>query len=180
MIKLLSRLINIKSPILRVGLFCLGLLLGCNKADNPDDVTIAFWSALAEYDVEQASYYSTTQSVHLFNESLRNASFQIGKVRYDCDGATVETQISRRSAAASSSFKTFLIRDQEQDRWKVDYPRTVVNIDRVTDNRFKNIVDTSKETGKAVQEKVQFKTFFKELWQAIKTVFSDLKERLLR
>ena len=179
MIKLLNKQVNTKSSALKVGLFCFLLLSGCNKPTNPDDVTIAFWDAMSEYDLEQAKYYSTAASQRLFNEKLRNSSFQIGKVKYDCDGATVETRIARQSAEASSAFITFVIRDQKEDRWKVDYPRTIASIDQVSDKRFKNIIASTKETGKAVKEKVHFKTFFKELWHAITTVFKNLKDRLL-
>lgn len=176
MIKLSQIVVKLKSPVLRIGLFCLLLLAGCNKATNPDDVTIRFWTALAENNLDNAKYYSTEESVQLFNEKLRNASVQISKVKYDCDGATVETQISLQSAVVSSSFKTFLIRDQEKDQWKVDYPRTINNI---SDKGFKNIITTLKETGTVVKEKVQFKTFFKELWQTIVAVFKKLKAKLL-
>jgi hypothetical protein len=176
MIKPLRLWINLKSPALIVGLFCLLLLVGCTKPTNPDDVAIEFWTALAENDLKKAKYYSTEESPQLFRKDMRNASFQIGKVKYVCDGATVETYISRQSAEASSVFKTILIRDQEQDRWKVDYQRT---IDNISEKRFKSIITTTEETGKAVNKKVQFKTFFKELWHAIVTVFTTLKDRLL-
>lgn len=173
MIKLSRRLNNIKSPILIVGLFCLLLLVSaCTRTENPDDVAIAFWTALAEHDLEQAKYFSTEDSARLFNEDMRNASIQVGKVKYVCDGATVETWVIRQSAEASSSFKTILIRDQEQDRWKVDYPQTIENI---SEKRFKSIITTAKET-----VKVSVWSFIKELGHSIVTLFKNMKDRLLR
>lgn len=175
----LSRLLSsAKSPIFTVGLFCLLLLVSCSKGDNPDDVAIEFWTALSENNLDEAKYYSTDASAKLFDEKVRNASFQIGKVRYDCDGATVETTIARQSAQTSSSFNTYLVRDQDEDRWKVDYPHTLRNIDRVTDKRFKNLIKTTKESGKSA--KVSLWTFIKELGHSIVQLFKNMKERLLR
>jgi hypothetical protein len=174
-------LTNTKSPIFIVGLFCLLLLVSaCTRTENPDDVTIAFWTALTENDLEEAAKYSIEGSAKLFDKHLlrlRNASLQVGKTRYNCDGASVNTYISLQSAGTSSSFDTLLIRDYQEDVWKVDYPRTIDNIDKVFDKRFKNIVTTTKEKGKEV--KVNSGTFFKALWQSIVTVFKELKDRLL-
>lgn len=179
MTKLLRLLTFAKSPIFIVGLFCLLLLVSCNKADNPDDVTIEFWTALSENNLDKAKYHSTEDSVRLFNdEKIRNASFQIGKVKYVCDGATVETWITRQSAQTSSFFKTFLIRDQDEDRWKVDYPHTLRNIDQVADKRFKNLVNTTKESGKTAS--VSLWSFIKELGHSIVQLFKNMKDRLLR
>ena len=166
-----------KSPTFIVGLFCL-LLVGCSKNDNPDGVAIEFWTALSENNLGKAKYYSTEASVRLFDEKVRNASFQIGKVKYVCDGATVETRLVRQSAETSSSFKTYLIRDQEEDRWKVDYPHTLKNIDREADKRFKNLITTTKESSKTARVTVW--SFIKELGHSIVQLFKNMKERLLR
>lgn len=165
---------NTKSPAWIVGLFCLLLLVSaCTRTENPDDVTIVFWTALIDYDLEKAAAYSIEGSAQFFDEKVRNASLQVGKTHYDCDGATVETEIIRQSAAASSSFKTYLVMDEDEQQWKVDYRRTLKAIDQVSDKRFKHI----KETGKTV--KVSSWTFLKELGQAIATVFKEMKRRLL-
>lgn len=173
-----SRLLNNpKSPAWIVGLFCLLLLVSaCTRTENPDDVTIAFWTALTEYDLEKAADYSTEGSARLFNEKLRNASLQVKKTKYNCDGATVETYIRLQSAGSSSAFKTVLVRDDEEDVWKVDYPRTLANIDKVADKRFKNIVTATKETGATV--KVTGWTVMKELWRSVATVFKAMLHRL--
>jgi hypothetical protein len=166
-----------RSPIAKVGLFCLWLLVSCKNNDNPDGVTVAFWTALSENNLEQASYYSTKSSPRLFNDKVRNAAFQIGKVKYICDGATVETRLVRQSAETSYNFQTYLIRDQEEDRWKVDYPATLKNIDRVEDKRFKNIITSTKEKSKTA--KVSVGSFFKELGQSFVALFKEMKRRLL-
>lgn len=160
-----------------VGLFCLVLLSGCARTDNPDDVTIAFWTALSENNLDKAKYYSTDGSARLFDEKVRNASFQIGKVKYVCNGATVETWIARQSAETSSAFKTYLIRDQDEDRWKVDYQRTLAAIDTVADKRFKNLITTTKESSKTA--KVGLWSFIKELGHSIVQLLKNMKERLL-
>ncbi len=170
---------NPKSPAAKVGLFCLVLLLSaCRRTDNPDDVAIEFWTALIENDLKKAAQYSTESSAQAFNENLRNASLQIGHVKYICNGATVETHIQLQSAAASSSFKTVLIRDEEKDAWKVDYPLTLESMNKARDKRFKNIVETGKEAGKNAQTHLW--PFMKGLGHAIVAAFKTLKDRLFR
>jgi hypothetical protein len=178
MTRLKPSLSILQSPTVKVGLFCFLLLLtGCRRAENPDDVTIAFWTALAEYDLPTAAYYSTDSSVPLFNERLRNASLQVGRVRYVCNGATVETHIELQSAAAGSTFQTILVRDEAKEMWKVDYPATVAHINEATDKKFKSIIDSTKEVGKEV--KVTLWSFMKELANSVVIVFKNLLARLL-
>lgn len=168
-------LFNPKRLALVAVFFCFLLLIaGCSKPINPDDVTIAFWTALAENNLEKATNYSTEGSAQLFNEKLRNASVQVGKVKYDCDSATVRTHITLQSAATRSTFKTVLIRDTEQNRWKVDYPRTVGNI---SDKQFKNVVTSIKETGEVVKSSGW--DFIKGLGSSIADIFIKLKDRLI-
>lgn len=179
MTKLSGLLTSAKSPIFIVGLFCLLLLTSCNKGENPDDVTISFWAALSGNNLDKAKYHSTKASERLLanNDKIRNASFQIGKVKYICDGATVETWITRQSAETSSYFKTYLIRDQEEDRWKVDYPHTLRNIDKVSDKRFKNIITVSKESAKTAGDSIV--SSIEELLHSIVQLFKNMLDRLL-
>lgn len=165
-----------KSSVKLIGLFCLLLLVfSCHRAENPDDVTILFWTALAEDDLATAENYSTLGSEQFFNtKKVRNASLQLGKINYAEDGtATVETHIRLQSAAASSIFNTFLVRNSD-NQWKVDYPRTLNNI---YEPEFKNVVDSLKETGSEL--KTNSWIFIKELGHSIVSVFKNLKDRLL-
>jgi hypothetical protein len=173
----LNHALSVKSPMLNVGLFCFILLVGCRTNDNPDDVAITFWTALSEHDLETAQQYSTEQSVVFFkDEKIRNASFQIGRVRYICDGASVETWIARQSAETSSAFKTYLIHDSEEGRWKVDYPHTLKNIDQTTDKRFKNVITSTQESSKSVS--TRFLSFMKDLGKSFVQLLKNMKERL--
>ena len=129
-----------------IGLFCLlCLIAGCRKQTDPADVTVLFWTALAENNPEKAKKHATPGSEYFFDEKLKNAYIQTGKVEIHYDEATVETFISRQSAASSSSFKTYLIRIQKDDHWKVDYKKT---LDNLKDKEFKDLFKSIRQMGK--------------------------------
>jgi hypothetical protein len=166
----------LKSSVKLIGLFCLLLLVSsCQKAENPDDVTILFWTALAEDDLATAQSYSTEGSEQFFNtKKVLNASCQIGKVNYENNGnATVETYIRLQSSAASSFFNTYLVKDSN-NQWKVDYSHTLNNI---SEQPFRNVLDSIQETGSELKSNSGI--FISELGRSIVTVFKNLKDRLL-
>ncbi len=150
-----------KSPVILIGLFCLlCLVTGCRKQTDPADVTLMFWTALSENDHEKAKKHSTAGSDYFFDKKLLNANVQTGKVEINFDEAIVQTFITRQSAASSSTFNTYLIRIQKSDHWKVDYKRTLDNID---DKEFKNLFKTLRSAGKEAIQKTKEK-----LWPKIK------------
>ncbi|NOQ36833.1 MAG: hypothetical protein GQ569_13215 [Methylococcaceae bacterium] len=172
-----------KSPIIMVGLFCLLCLLSsCRKETDPNDVTILFWTALAENRPDEAKQYSVPDSELFFDKKLRNAYVQTGKVEINYDQATVETFISRQSAASGSSFTTYLIRVQKSDLWKVDYKRTLDNID---DKKFKDLFSTLHKLGKEAKTHAKEKLFpavkdkTKILWESVKNWFKKQTKKLL-
>ncbi len=123
---------------------------GCRKETNPKDVTILFWMALSENKWDKAKKYSTEGSAALFDKKRHYISLQVGKVDIDYDVATVETIIIRESAVSRSSFKTYLVRTPKTNIWKVDYPKTV---DNMNNEEFKNLFKILKKTTK---EKIDF------------------------
>lgn len=116
-------------------------------------------------------------SEHFFDKKLRNAYIQTGKVKINYDQATVETFINRQSAASGSSFTTYLIRVQKSDHWKVDYKRTLDNID---EPKFKDLFHTinklTKEAKTHAKEKLipSVKDKSKSIWKSVKNWFKKL------
>jgi hypothetical protein len=167
-----------KSPIRIIGLFCLLLLISaCNRTDNPDDVTVIFWTALAENNLEKAQHYSTAKIDKLFNPQLLNASVQVGKTQYECYKATVQTYLNLRLNNRQLFFKTVVIRDDEKDVWIVDYKNTLANVNAVLNVPSKDILTHTKQLGQQVT--ADSGTFLKSLWQSIKDSFKLFKQWLL-
>jgi hypothetical protein len=145
-----------KSPIILIGLFCLLCLVsGCLKETDPKDVTIMFWIALSENKWNEAKKYSLEGSETLFDKKQHNISLQVGKVEINYNEATVKTFIIRETAASGSSFKTYLVRVKKTDIWKVDYAKT---LDNINDKEFKNVFKALKKLGsdakKTAKEKI--------------------------
>jgi hypothetical protein len=111
--------------------------------------------SLSENKWDKAKEYSLNGSESLFDKKRHNLSLQVGKVEIDYDVATVETIIVRESAVSRSSFKTYLVRALKTDIWKVDYAKT---LDNINDKEFKNAFKALKELGtdikKIAKEKV--------------------------
>lgn len=149
-----------KSPVILTGLFCLLCLVsGCRSQTNPADVTLMFWTALSENNHGKAKKYSIAGSEYFFDKKLQNAHVLTGKVEINFDEAIVETFIYRQSPASGSTFNTYLIRIQKSDHWRVDYKRTLDNID---ETEFKNLFQTIREAGKEAIQKTKEK-----LWPKI-------------
>ncbi|MGR9114250.1 MAG: nuclear transport factor 2 family protein [Gammaproteobacteria bacterium] len=116
------------------GLFLCLMLTGCVTAKSPEQVTLAFWSALSEGDLEKAKSYATEDSRDLVSSSsrqgLENVSFETGRIIIDGEQATVETMIHAATDSTvpveTSTFLTVLTKTDEQ--WKIDYRKTQTNL----------------------------------------------------
>lgn len=154
-----------------IGLFCLLCLVsGCRKETDPKDVTILFWMALSENKWDKAKKYSLEGSETLFDKKYQNLSLQIGKVKIDYDVATVATEIIRESAASRSLFQTYLVRIKKTDIWKVDYAKT---LDNINDEEFKNALKALKKLGDNVKKTAKEK--INPLKDKGKSALNDIK-----
>jgi hypothetical protein len=174
-----NRLITqLKSLMFCIGLFCLQVnLTGCYPATNPREVTVAFWTAMSENDAETARQYTAEQMPLQVDKKLRNAFVQTGKVAIDYDTALVETQLSLRTAANTLAFHTFLIREQQTDKWYVSYQQTIHSM---PSPGLKSIVTSLKETGQEAKQQVKEngKSWFKNLWHNFVALLKKLKNKL--
>ncbi len=167
---------RLTSPIVIIGLFCL-FLSGCYQPTTPREVSIAFWTAIAENNPEKAQTLTSEKQPLVLDKKLRNAFVQVGKVFIYYDYAEVETQLSLKSVATSLVFKTFLVRERETDQWLVAYQHTLASIPPTS---FHGVVAVLKESGKSLKTQVKEhgKAWIKGGWGKIVKVFQKLKDKV--
>ena len=159
--------INTKSPII-IGLFCLQLLLvSCQTADQPADITKAFWVALAKNDLQTARQFATQDSHSLITEASEPAKevpLQIGTIEINDQNATVETQMIVQSDGSNKEvqFKTYL--EKENGLWKVDYQQT---LDNMPNSVFADLFESLQGLGE---------TFNKQLEQQIPLIEKEFEK----
>ena len=113
------------------GLFSLLFMLsGCQTVLTPEQVTLAFWEAMAQGNLESARKHATQETQHLVTnqQNLEGASLKTGEVAIDGPNATVSTIMTLKKPESNKhlSFNTVLLK--ENDLWKVDYQRTLNNL----------------------------------------------------
>lgn len=148
-----------ESPV-TAGLFlCLVLILAsCVSAKTPEQVTLAFWTALAEGNMKKAKRYATQDSRDLVSSSaqkpLENTSYQTRRIIIDGDQATVETLIHRPTDSDENQdtdiFLTVLTR--EDGDWRVDYRQTRKNL---SGNLFDGFLDSLQNLGEKLNKQLE-------------------------
>lgn len=161
-----------KNPALLAGFFILAFMLsGCQAVKTPDQVTAAFWQAMARGDVETARREATQETQHLVSkqQNLENADIQTGKILIEGFNATVETVITLKKVENNKPllFKTVLLK--ENDRWKVDYQQTLNNLlNRPFGEIFKSLRAIGDTINKQLEQQIpliekEIKSFSEEL-----------------
>ena len=113
------------------GLFSLLFMLsGCQAVLTPEQVTLAFWEAMAQGNLESARKHATQETQHLVTkqQNLEGASLKTGEIVIDGPNATVSTSMTLKKPESDKhlSFNTVLLK--ENDQWKVDYQQTLNNL----------------------------------------------------
>jgi hypothetical protein len=114
-----------------LGLFCLLFMLsGCQAVLSPEQVTLAFWEAMVQGNLESARKHATQETQHLVTkqQNLEGASIKTGEVVINGTNATVSTIMTLKKPENNKllSFNTVLLK--ENDLWKVDYQKTLNNL----------------------------------------------------
>jgi hypothetical protein len=142
------------SPTIIVGLFCIALLLGC-QPPKPEEVTMSFWQAIAQGQLEIAKKFATQNSQQQLNPQAinpqqidKNSTITTGAVVGNDLNAVVETTFMRTNKPVT--FNTVLLK--EKDGWKVDYQQTRVNISMVP---FDGIVKSLQGIGDAFTQQLE-------------------------
>lgn len=113
------------------GLFSLLFMLsGCQTVSTPEQVTLAFWEAMTQGNLESARRHATheTQNLVTKQQNLEGASIETGEVVIDGTKARVSTIMTLKKPENNKhlSFNTVLLK--EHDLWKVDYQQTLNNL----------------------------------------------------
>lgn len=131
------------------------MLIGCQAAKTPEEVTAAFWEALIDDKLEVAKAYVTLASRDLVDREphLKNASVKTGQVTIDGPATSVETMITlaiNDEAGKTLSFNTVLAK--EHDKWLVDYRQTLTNISSLP---FSIIIESLQEIGDILHKQLE-------------------------
>jgi len=147
------------------------LLSGCQTLSTPEQVTLAFWQAMTEGDIDAAKKYATQETQHLVmqQQHLAAAALQTGVILIDGPNATVATTMTLNASENNKvlSFDTVLLK--ENDLWKVDYQRTLNNLLNLPfGDVFKSLNAIGETLNKELQQQIplfekQMKSFSEEL-----------------
>ena len=154
------------------GLFSLLFMLsGCQAVLTPEQVTLAFWEAMAQGDLESARKQATQETQHLVakQQNLEGASIKTGEVVIDGPNATVSTIMTLKKPENNEylSFNTVLLK--ENDLWKIDYQQTLNNLSILP---FGELFNSLRAIGDAINKELeqqvplfekQIKSFSEEL-----------------
>ncbi|MCK9395527.1 MAG: DUF4878 domain-containing protein [Methylobacter sp.] len=147
------------------------LLSGCQAVLTPEQVTTAFWEAMAEGNLDSARKYATQETQYLVTkqQNMEDATVKTGAILIDGSNATVATVMTLKKPGNNNdlSFNTVLLK--ENDLWKVDYQRTLNNLTNLPfGDIFKSLQAIGETINKALGQQVplfekQIKSFSEEL-----------------
>ena len=154
------------------GVFSLLFMLsGCQAVLSPEQVTLAFWEAMAQGNLESARKHATQETQHLVTKQqfLEDASIKTGEVVIDGSNAKVSTIMTLKKPENNEylSFSTVLLK--ENDLWKVDYQQTLNNLSILP---FGELFNSLRAIGDAINKELeqqvplfekQIKSFSEEL-----------------
>lgn len=162
------------------------ILSGCQTVLTPEQVTQAFWEAMAHGDLDTARSLTVSQSRHLLarQQRLEGASLETGKVSIEGGNATVATVLTLKRTEKSKilTFDTVLLK--ENDYWMVDYQQTLNNL---LNQPFARIFKSLSEIGEAISRELeqqiplfeqQLKAFSEELIRRLEEFRRELEKNL--
>ena len=167
-----------KSPIgLTFGLLFLLSVSACQSTKTVEEITLAFWSAIAENNLAIAKKYCSVQSRPLLSSSqhniFQNTTLSYGKIVIDGHQATVETLIIPDDAnSKKSSFITFLLK--ENNNWKIDCQRSSKNLEnsQLFIDLFKSLNRLSDTVNKELEHQLPL------IEQGIKSFEQEFKQKI--
>ncbi len=160
------------------------LLSGCQTLSTPEQVTLAFWQAMTEGDIDAAKEHATPETQHLVmqQQHLAAATLQTGVILIDGPNATVATTMTLNASENNKvlSFDTVLLK--ENDLWKVDYQRTLNNLLNLPfGDVFKSLNAIGETLNKELQQQIplfekQMKSFSEELLRQLEEFRRQLEK----
>lgn len=167
--------------------FVLSLLLSaCQTALTPEQVTQAFWQAMADGDLVAAKRHTLKNTQHLLTrqQNLLDATLAIGKVAIDGDHATVATVLTLQQPENGKVLNFDTVLAKENEHWKVDYQFTLNNLSSQPFGRlFKSLKDIGEAINKELEQQVpllekQLKSFSEELIEQLENFRKELEKNL--
>lgn len=147
------------------------LLCGCQAVLTPEQVTTAFWQAMADGNIDSARKYATQETQYLVTkqQNLEDATVTTGTIVIDGSNAMVSTVMTLAKPESNKvlSFDTVLLK--ENDLWKVDYQRTLNNLLNLPfGDIFKSLRAIGETLNKELEQQIplfeqQIKSFSEEL-----------------
>lgn len=138
---------------LRLILACLCLaIIACSKPQTPQEVAASFWQAVESGKPSQVKKYVSAKD-QITMESLKNvmpiSEVSFGKIIIDSNIAQVDTLVTLEGDRSMDlPISTHLM--QENERWTVDYERTINTI--IAAGKVAAVINQFKDIGNAVKE----------------------------
>ena len=159
------------------------ILSACQSPKSADEITLAFWQAMAKNDPTTAKKYASADSQILLEspieQKLENATFTVGEIVINGSQARVETQV-RQSNSENTFFPTFLIKDEQH--WLVDYKRTQYSLsDDMFNGLFKSLKNIEDNLNKQLEQQIpliekEMELFAQELKKQLDKLGRDLEK----
>jgi hypothetical protein len=176
-----------KSLVALAGLISLVLLLSaCQTALSPGQVTLAFWEAMAQGNIESARKHATkdTQYLVIKQQNMEGASINTGEVVIDGPNASVLTIMTLKKTVGKEPFSFNTVLLKENDLWKVDYQQTLNNISVMPFGElFKSLRAIGDAINKELEQQIplldkQIKSFGEELIRQMEEFRRDLENSI--
>jgi hypothetical protein len=117
---------KIGAGLLSLAPFFLSLIISACQTSTPSEITLSYWQALAQGQLENAKKLATLETAEAVNlqDIQLHSTIKIGQSLIDDDFANVNTTIIRNNREVT--FNTAL--QIEDGDWKVDVHKTRLNI----------------------------------------------------
>jgi len=168
------------------GLWLLFMLSGCQTVSTPEQVTQAFWEAMADGDLETARSHTLRDGLHLVarQQNLEDASLETGKVLIEGGNARVATVLTLQKPENNRVLTFDTVLSKEDNRWKVDYQQTLNNLlNQPFGEIFKSLGKIGEAINKELEQQIplferQLKSFSDELLRQMEEFRRQLEKSI--
>ena len=146
------------TPRILIILIALSLTAACKPAAKPEEVTLMFWQAIQQDDLNSIKRLSNLENNDDYMElkdKIQLTSVQTGKIIIDGEKAEVETTLESANSVSSYTVTSYLYQDNNE--WRVDYKSTmsIFMIDQDVQALIKDIEILSEEFTKQIEGSVE-------------------------
>lgn len=172
-------------PVCRlpIVLVALTFLCSCAKPLSPQEVATEFWTAVQQGDAAKVKRHITTAEALKF-ESLDHllpiSKSIVERTVIDAGTATVDTTVTiDADKPLDFPLKTYLV--LEEQKWKVDYERTIAAVDNA--GKLAAVISKVHEFGSAIQEGIdrsieEFEQTLPQIEQELSRIEGQIKHHV--